>query len=269
MTGAAHWRILQDDLTRWRDEGLVAPFWLRDDDAIAPTTSLDRLLDITTRHAVPVAVAVIPAFTGEALAQCLATARHATPVVHGWSHENHAPHGQKKQELGVHRPLESVLADLAAALQRMRQLHGDRFVPMLVPPWNRIDPAFFPLLGGLGFSALSCFGPAPPATSVPTINTHIDLIDWRGTRGGRDHASLVRDIVDHLRRAGRNGEAVGILSHHLVHDEAAWSFLEQLFELTAARPGCKWLSAAELIGADGRRLRAIGLTGPASQTSRI
>jgi hypothetical protein len=252
VTGAAHWQTLQDELTRWREAGLVAPFWLRDDDAIAPTKPLDHLLDITGRRAIPVTIAVIPALTGQALAQYLAAARHATPVVHGWKHENHAPPAEKKQELGPHRPLDQILTDLSAALQRMHQLHGGSVVPMLVPPWNRIDPALLPFLRGLEFSALSCFGPAPLAVSVPVINTHVDLIDWRGTRGSRDHASLVRDIVKYLQRAERNGEPVGILGHHLVHDQAAWSFLEHLFERTAGHPGCKWLSAAEVIGANRR-----------------
>jgi hypothetical protein len=179
----------------------VAAFWLRDDDAIAPTKPLDHLLDITRQRVIPVTIAAIPALTGEALAQCLATARHATPVVHGWKHENHAPPAQKKQEFGFDRPLDAIFADLSAALQRMRQLYGDSVLPMLVPPWNRIDSSLLPSLQRLGFSALSCFGPAPLAVSVPVINTHVDLIDWRGTRGGRDHASLVGDIVKHLQRA--------------------------------------------------------------------
>lgn len=254
MTSTGHWQTLQDELTRRCDAGLVAQFWLRDDDAIVPTKPLDRLLDITGQHAVPVAVAVIPALASEDLAQCLAAARHATPVVHGWKHENHAPPAQKKQELGPDRPLDVILADLSAALQRMRQLHGESVVPMLVPPWNRIDPTLLPFLQSLGFSALSCFGPPPPAVSATVINTHVDLIDWCGTRGGRDHEALVHEIVNHLQRAECNGEPMGILGHHLVHDQAAWSFLQQLFERTAGHPGCKWLSAADVIGAMVKQL---------------
>jgi hypothetical protein len=39
--------------------------------------------------------------------------------------------------------------------------------------------------------------------------------------------------------------AIGILTHHLVHDEAAWNFLENLFSLAQSQ---RWLSAQELVG---------------------
>ena len=48
-------------------------FWLRDDDAVLPSASLDRLLDLSDRFAIPLTLAVIPASTGNALAQRLAT----------------------------------------------------------------------------------------------------------------------------------------------------------------------------------------------------
>ena len=83
-------------------------FWLRDDDAVAPGAALDRLLGLTGRFEVPVALAVIPAHAGTALAERIADERLVTVVVHGWSHENHAPPGKKKQELGLHRPAGTV-----------------------------------------------------------------------------------------------------------------------------------------------------------------
>ena len=76
-----------------------ADFWLRDDDAVEPTVALDRLLGLTGEFAVPVTLAVIPAFTGEALARRLEAAPHAAVAVHGWSHKNHAPAGQKNRSL--------------------------------------------------------------------------------------------------------------------------------------------------------------------------
>jgi hypothetical protein len=39
----------------------------------------------------------------------------------------------------------------------MVRLHGKKYLPMLVPPWNRISAEVL-LSSRLGFTALSCFG---------------------------------------------------------------------------------------------------------------
>ncbi|MET0943475.1 MAG: polysaccharide deacetylase family protein [Mesorhizobium sp.] len=240
------WQPLLRALDRWNRAGRRAEFWLRDDDAIEPTEPLDRLLDLTARFEVPVMLAVIPAFTGEPLAHRLAEAPYASIAVHGWSHQNHAPAGEKKQELGAHRPREVVLGELSRGLSLLADLHQKRALPILVPPWNRIDDGLIAELPRLGFTALSVYGPAKPA-SIKMINTDVDLMDWHGTRGCRAHADLVRDVVAQLDESfdGAN-RTVGLLCHHLVHDEQAWAFLERLFEITSRR-GSRWRSAAGLM----------------------
>jgi hypothetical protein len=224
-------------LDRIADAGRVARFWLRDDDAVDPTPALETLLAL----GLPVTIAAIPAHTGAALADRLAACHHATVVVHGWSHANHAPKGEKAQELGPHRPLAQVTAELAQARAHLAALHGARFAPMLVPPWNRIAPLVVEALPALGFAALSVFGP-PRAAPLPMINTQVDLIDWRGTRGGRPMAMLEAEVIAAL----RTGEPVGILSHHLVHDAAAWAFLEALAAATD-HAGAQWVGVTDLI----------------------
>lgn len=209
-------------------------FWLRDDDAVEPSAALDRLLEFDA----PVAVAVIPARAGENLAGRLRAAPHARAVVHGWSHQNHAGAGGKKIELGGDRSIETMLDELARSLARMRQLFGEEFTPMLVPPWNRIDQAVLPHLRKLGFTALSTYG-AQITAPVPVINTHIDIMNWRGGGGSRAHETLMEEI---LSRIG-NGP-IGILTHHLVHDEGAWEFLEALFKASART---QWKRVEELI----------------------
>jgi hypothetical protein len=241
------WQPLTTELARWRQAGRTAEFWLRDDDAIEPTAALDRLLGMTATYGVPVALAVIPASTDEALARRLAGEGHVTVAVHGWSHENHAPEGEKKQELGRHRPREIVLRELVGGIARLQRLHAGRFAPLLVPPWNRIDADLLPGLAGIGFAALSVFG-APGPSPIPMLNSTVDIMDWRGSRGGRDHAALISEIVEQLERAFRGeGGPVGLLSHHLVHDETAWAFLDRLFEVTARNGACRWRSVGELL----------------------
>ncbi len=234
-------------LDRFRQAGRVARFWLRDDDAIAPTLALDRLLALTEAHGVPLALAVIPEPTGEALAERLARAPHVGVTVHGWRHANHAAETSKKQELGADRPARVVLGELLAGFAKLAALHGDRFQPVLVPPWNRIDPRLLPDLPDLGFRALSVYGPEKPA-ALPMINTHVDVMDWHGTRGCRDPAALRREIVARLSVCLESGGSVGLLTHHLVHDAAVWAFLYDLFDATTGHPACRWVGLAELVG---------------------
>ncbi len=75
-------------------------------------------------------------------------------------------------------------------------------------------------------------------------------MDWHGTRGCRDHAAILGDILAALKR-GLDDPAeppIGLLTHHLVHDEAAWDFLERLFECAGPAQGASWLGIDEMLG---------------------
>ncbi|HEY7747441.1 MAG TPA: polysaccharide deacetylase family protein [Aestuariivirgaceae bacterium] len=246
MTDAKLWQPVGAALERWSAAGLHAKFWLRDDDAVEPSSRLDRLIALTARFEVPVALAVVPEQTGHGLAEELEGRSHVSTLVHGWAHRNYAGEGEKKQEFGPHRPLAEMTQDLARGLHRMKQLHPSRLVPIFVPPWNRIAPNVVASLGGIGYAALSRFGPARHAqASIAEINTHVDLIDFRGTRRCRDHALLAAETAQALSDSFEHGGyPVGILSHHLVNDNAAFDFLEALF---AASRQHRWVSPRELI----------------------
>ena len=240
------WAPLISALDAWQAQGRVARFWLRDDDAVEPTPALSRLLDLGQRHRVPVALAVIPAHTGEALPRSLAGRPGVAVALHGWSHHNHAPSDQKKQELGAHRSPEIVLGELGRGFNRLQSLFADRFVPVLVPPWNRIDKALPPRLGEIGVRALSVFGPEKPGTP-PEINTHVDIMDWHHTRGCRPVGDIVADVVKRLGEMRETGGTMGLLTHHLVHDEAAWQFVHGIFSATVNHPACRWCALPELL----------------------
>lgn len=216
-------------------------FWLRDDDAFEPTPALDRLLQ--TMQGQPLTLAVIPDRTGAALAQRLAGRAEVSIAVHGWSHSNHAPAGEKSQELGAHRPLPQIHGELGRGFQKLAGLFPQQFLPLLVPPWNRIAPEVTAGLSGLGFRALSLFGADKPSP-IALCNTHLDIIDWRGTRGGREEADLWADLEAQI-AAGRR--TVGVLTHHLVHDAAAWRFLDRLVPLVLDHPACRWHSVRQLV----------------------
>jgi len=239
---------LRHALDSFAEAGKTARFWLRDDDAVEPTAALDRLLALGADHHVPLTLAVIPQFTGPALAAHLqGLAVEVAP--HGWSHANHSPPNVKSCELGPERAAPAVLDELATGLAHLRDLHGNRAVPVLVPPWNRIDPALIPLLPALGFRGLSVFGPEMGNPPPMHINVHVDLIDWHGTRGARDPSVVVADIVNRLAVVQETGAVVGYMTHHRVHDAAAWDFTGRLFAITATHPGASWHRLSDLLAA--------------------
>ena len=83
-------------------------------------------------------------------------------------------------------------------------------------------------------------------------NTHVDIIDWHGSRGFVGEEPALRAATAHLqaRREGRAdpGEPTGFLSHHQVHDEASWRFLARLFERTQGRKAVVWQGADTVFG---------------------
>jgi hypothetical protein len=244
------WAALAAELARWRAEGRMATFWWRDDDATAPGRALDRLLTIAAGLRAPVALAVIPAAAEATLAERLDDARVAV-LQHGYAHANHAPPGEKRAELGSHRPLAAMLAELADGARRLAELFGARSRPVLVPPWNRIDPGLVSLLPGIAIAGLSTYRArtvASPAFGLVQVNSHVDIVDWRARRFLGEGAALAL-AVEHLaaRRTGRADaeEATGLLTHHAVHEPAAWRFVERL--IAAVRTGGgRWLAAEEL-----------------------
>ena len=252
-----NWSDLRDELDAWHDAGRTASFWWRDDDATAPTPALDRLAGLACEHAITVGLAVIPALAQPSLAPWLESER-AEVLQHGWAHCNHAAHGQKRAELGAHRAPEVAAAELSKGFAKLRELAGARYLPVLVPPWNRIDDAVISTLADVGFRALSTFGPRRAAAAAPGIgqtNCHVDVVDWRGGRGfvGRDRA--VAAVVAHLaaRRtlSADPAEPTGLLTHHAVHEESTWTFIDRFMALTRRHPAVRWLAPNEAMIACG------------------
>lgn len=239
-------------MDRWGDAEVT--LWWRDDDAGAPTPALGRLLELSDASGVPVGLGVIPAVAGEALAAATRSRTGVRVLQHGFAHVNHAPQGEKNAEFGDHRPLTRMCEDIAAGTERLRTLFGDRLLPCFVPPWNRLAARLAPELPSLGIRTLSTFTPRSSRVAAPglvQVNTHMDLIDWRGRRGFKGTRVLVDAIAAHLgarrRRQADADEPTGILSHHLQHDQACWVFLEQLFERTQQRGNVRWLSIDEAV----------------------
>jgi len=241
------WAPLEAELAAWAETGRTARFWWRDDDATAPSAALDRLLALA--GPVPLALAVVPQTATDALAHRLATTETVAVLQHGIAHINHAPTPAKKAELGDDRPAASLVAVLAEGRRRLETLFGRRFRPILVPPWNRIAEAVANLLPAAGFIGLSTAGSHRSAVAgLRQINSHLDPVDWRGTRRCRPVTDLVAEAARHLaaRRLAGSDEPVGFLTHHLLDDPATEDFAAGLTALVGTHPAAAWVSVGEL-----------------------
>lgn len=244
------WTPLDQELARWQAAGLTLPLWWRDDDAIAPSPALDRLAEMALVRGLPVHLAVIPKGASQALADQVRATPQLIPMVHGWAHLSHATPGDKKAEFGTHRPLTKMQAEAKSGMARLSDLFGPRLSPVFVPPWNRIAPQMIAALPALGYTALSTFTPRATPLAAPglaQINTHLDPIAWKVGGGLIAPDTLIAQVVRQLtdRRTGQadNTEPYGILTHHLVHDDAIWAFTDALLARLMAGPTRAWTTA--------------------------
>lgn len=251
----ADWNDLTRELDVWRESDLTAAMWWRDDDARKVTGALERLLALSEDHAMPVALAVIPAKADPALPGLLADHPMVFVLQHGHSHINHAPADAGKSEFGPDclpgRNHDVMLAELKKGRLLMNRFANH--MPVLAPPWNRIDPALPTSLPGIGIKGLSCYGPrasSRPAPGLTCVNVHADLIAWRDGRRFAGVGAVLARIIEHL-SAKRRGpadadEPTGLLTHHLDHDEESWSFLGDFLRCIREHPAVRRLSAKEI-----------------------
>lgn len=261
-----NWSALEQELAHWQQAGARATLWWRDDDVVEPTDALAQLLDLAAANDQPLALAVIPQQASRDLPPYLETATaRITLLQHGYAHRNHAPDGEKKVELGSHRPVAAVCEDLTKGAALLDRLFPDSTpatgsglprrparLPVLVPPWNRIAPAIVDTLPALGFTGLSSFAPRAtpsPAPGLRQVNCHVDIMRWHAPRGFAGEAACLEALVDHLRcrrqGAADRAEPTGLLTHHLAHDAEAWAFLERLLPVLAKQAAIRIIGVAE------------------------
>ena len=241
-------RRIRAALDCWRARKNQARFWWRDDDAARDGASLRRLLG--TLAGAPLALAVIPEPAQADLAAAAALQPGVTVFQHGWAHINHAPRGQASGawELDGFRPRAQILAEMQAGKARLESLFGERFAPVMVPPWNRIHAGLLPGLAAQGFVGVSAMSAEPlsePFPGVRRIDCRFDVLRWKN--GARFAGwSRAADALDTVLRDPAGDGIVGINTHHLVTDRDGWRFIECLQRLVADHPSADWVQPERL-----------------------
>ncbi|MEQ9330477.1 polysaccharide deacetylase family protein [Thalassobaculum sp.] len=270
VAGAGIDRLLAilDDLAA---AGRTVRLWWRDDDLEQPTPALDALLEALGEHGIAPALATVAGRAVPAAVAALAGSP-ARVFVHGWTHANHAPAGARKSEFGPEREAGTRLAEIAEARRRLAALAGERALACFVPPWNRIGDDLLARLGETGIVALSGFAPAGravPAAAVPRLDTHVDLIDWRGDRLPLTAAAAAAALAVRIRSrsSAENHDSpvdgpIGILSHHLVTGAAAWRAWRPLLAALGGHSAVRWLDPAAALAAVGAVVGAASAPGP-------
>lgn len=248
---SSHWDLFRQELAAWQGQGRVVPMWWRDDDACTASVELRRLLTLSSQSDVPLALAMIPA-GAEALA-LEGMPEHLCVLQHGVDHRNRGTPQQKKTEFPESEPVSAMLMRLQIGRRILSDLFGARALPVLAPPWNRFPSTRVGDLAGAGFSGLSTYTArrSPrPAPGLCQVNTHVDIIDWHHGRVfvGEGEALARARAVLRARRVGQADvdEPLGWLTHHAVHDEAAWAFMAHLFEKTRGHAAVCWLGGQQV-----------------------
>lgn len=235
-------------LNRFPSQRPHSEVFFRADDIAVPTDKFRHLLSLFARYQTPLAMAVVPTWLTALRWRELVQAGMHTPRLwcwhqHGWQHKNHAHQG-KKAEFGDNRPRENLRGDIVAGQQRLKTLMPESLQPLFTPPWNRCGSKALGLLSQLGFKAVSRdTGSRPGAPSALTEwNVNVDL----HTRKETDSQSGYRHLMAEI-EAGIASGVCGIMIHHDRMNSAAFTFLEQLLAVMAARPNIRLVNLAECL----------------------
>ena len=221
------WHKIKDLIAKSKQKGCPVEIWWRDDDAISMTASLEQLLGLSEKWSAPLSLAVIP----EPCNGYFPLPDKVSIIQHGIAHINHAKEGKKKSEFPEDCEFYPRNEDILFHKKKLKKTFGNCFVPIFVPPWNRIAPNYIESISDCGFSALSRFGKAKQ-NIICELNTHIDIVNNK-TRPKTliNENAILEVLANEIEERIHNTShkmPIGLLTHHLVHDSLCWRFLDNL-----------------------------------------
>src|SRR6185503_18542323 len=234
---------LEHEFAIWRRAWKSPVLWWRDDDCREPTWKLDRLLYLST--GLPITLAVIPDGNLNALGARLEKAKGVSIAQHGVDHANKLPEPGPRSEFPSDMTQDQINASLAAGRAR---LTAAGLAPRLfVPPWNEADDRLKKAILAAGYSTYSIGIYGQAGQGLSHIGAQVDVLRWKGEprfRGQRRIFAALRTELEQRRASGRFEEPIGLLTHHLVHDESTWAFLDWFLKFSRTR--FEWRSFDDL-----------------------
>ena len=256
LTGPAmsSWQALDEEAARWREAGRTAELWWRDDDAADAGPALDRLLDAPSRTT----------RCRCRLRSCRRTPHRRWPIVSPPSRASTCcstatpistmPRRVKRRPSSARtgRPW-SCWASWAPAGWRWNGCSAAGRSASWCRPGTASRPAWCRPCRRSASRPVDLRRRARrvhPVRGLLQVNTHADLIDWKGGRGFAGEAAVLGALVAALAHARTvSDEPVGLLSHHLAMDGGAWDFLRSMWEKAPTMPGIRIRPAHELFAA--------------------
>jgi hypothetical protein len=239
--------VLQLEMRRWRAAGRRATLWWRDDDARAPSPALDRLLAMAAAAEVPLTLAVIPDGDMAGLAERLRHVSNVQVAQHGADHRNRRE-GRIAGEFPHDWSRLRLVTALLAGRRKLAATPGA--TPVFVPPWNDVHPELEQALSDAGFVGWSAAGEQARHGALSRVDIHLDLLRWRGGARFRGPRKFLREFAAELRSrrlAQAWDEPIGLLTHHLDHDEEAWRFLESFLAWSRGEQVFLWRALADIL----------------------
>jgi peptidoglycan/xylan/chitin deacetylase (PgdA/CDA1 family) len=249
LAAAALWRLVDIEAGAWRRRRRSPRLWWRDDDARTPSARLERLMDLSNRHRIPVTLAVIPDVDLADLVSATRRSPGVEMIQHGCDHVDRSSESARSSEFHPLTPPSEVRQAIESGWSRLAG--ATRAIPIFAPPWNVMTPNVREALRDTPLRAVSLIGAVSDLDDgLREINTHLDIMLWRPPRFRGDVAILAKlwRLLRARRRTGRWDEPIGLLTHHRNLDEDAWRFLER-FLVRTSREGevFSWRRVSELL----------------------
>ena len=235
--------LFERELDVWLTAGFRPTLWWRDDDARGPAPALSRLLEIADGR--PLALAIVPEHDLAPLARKLSGAENVTISQHGVDHCNRREPSEPDGEYAVGTSASEISASVGQGRRRMAD--AGLIPAFYTPPWNRTDGELVTALPAAGFTKLSAWGAfSAREGSLDRLDAHVDLLRWSPRPRFRGRARFYRALTQQLRRRRKAvawQEPIGLLTHHLDHDDDAWRFLTAFMAHVAQRAAWQSFSA--------------------------
>ncbi|MGO9373244.1 MAG: polysaccharide deacetylase family protein [Syntrophobacteraceae bacterium] len=226
------WKGMLDEVSAKMASTGLPPIFFRADDIGAAGKAFDALCGLFRFYQVPLAMAVIPAWLGEARQERLFQAAPVNEELwnwhqHGWRHINWQKDGEKC-EFGSDRAPERQHEDILQGRIKMERIFGRNFVEVFTPPWNGFSTAALSALRKLGFKGISVMEPFPAGIKFQSGIQHLPVRLALHTRKAKDPAADFALLIDQFRGISTMKGLTGIMIHHQRMTPFAFEFLERM-----------------------------------------